>query len=372
MNLTKSKFPPVVHKNALIDPKLTFYLIIGGQIGVGILGFVRYIAKFVNQDSWIVVIAGGLGIHLVIWMMFSILNKHGGDLFNIHHQFFGKWLSIPLSFIFSFYYLVTGIVILRTYIETVQNWMFPGIPTLALSLFFVAITYYIVTKGFRVVTGIAFFCFVLTIWMIFTHYYPIRYGHVINLIPFFDNSFNDYFQGFKVLILSFLGIEYLLAYYPYIQNPNKAQKWAHFGAATTTIIYVLTTISTLMYFSPKQLQGITWPTLMEWKIVTLPFIERFEYIGISFFGIVCLINLALALWSSSRVLNRIFDIKQRFALLFLSLIMLFTPVLFTTRFKVDELNNMVGKMGFYLLYVYIPLLFIMSLIKKVNRNDQNT
>jgi hypothetical protein len=41
MNLTKSKFPPIVHKNASIDPKLTFFLIIGAQIGVGILGFVR-------------------------------------------------------------------------------------------------------------------------------------------------------------------------------------------------------------------------------------------------------------------------------------------------------------------------------------------
>jgi spore germination protein (amino acid permease) len=296
--------------------------------------------------------------------MFSILNKHGGDLFNIHHQFFGKWVSILLSFIFSIFYLATGIVILRTYIEAVQNWMFPGIPTWTLSLFFVAITYFIVSKGFRVVTGIAYFCFILTIWLLFTQYFPFKYGHVINLIPFFDNSFNNYFEGFKVLVLSFLGIEYLLAYYPYLQSPKKAQKWAHLGAATTTVIYLITTISTLMYFSPKQLQGLTWPTLMEWKIVTLPFIERFEYIGISFFGIVVLINLALSLWSSSRGINRIFDIKQRIALIVLSLIMLFTPALFTTRLKVDEFNNIIGKIGFYVLYAYIPLLFFISLIKK--------
>ena len=53
----KCKFPPQFHENAKIAPQLVFFLIIGAQIGVGILGFVRYIAKFVNQDSWLVVIA---------------------------------------------------------------------------------------------------------------------------------------------------------------------------------------------------------------------------------------------------------------------------------------------------------------------------
>ncbi|RZT21890.1 MULTISPECIES: GerAB/ArcD/ProY family transporter [Fictibacillus] len=364
MNLNKSKFPPQVHENAKIAPQLVFFLVIGAQIGVGILGFVRYIAKFVNQDSWLVVIAGGLGIHLVIWMMFSILNKHGGDIFNIHHQFFGKWLSIPLSLLLSLYYLATAVVVLRTFIEAVQNWMFPGIPTWTLSLIFAGLAYYIVSKGFRVITGIAFFCFVLTLWIMFTHYFPIKHGHVINLMPFFDHELEDFYQAFKVMVLSFIGFEYLLAYYPHIQDSKKAQKWAHYGSASTTVIYIITTISTLMYFSPKQLQGLTWPTLQEWKIVTFPFIERFEYIGISFFGIVILINLALALWASCRGLNRVFDIKIRLSVIPVSLILFLAPAFFTTRFQVDELNNYTGKIAYYLFYAYLPLLFVISIFKK--------
>lgn len=364
MNLTKSKFPPKVHKNALISPQLVFFLIIGSQVGVGILGFVRYVAKFVNQDSWIVVIAGGLGVHLVIWMMFSILNKHGGDLFNLHHYFFGKWLSIVLSMLFIIYYLITGILILRTYIEAVQNWMFPGLPTWTISLFFVALTYYVVSKGFRVVTGIGYFSFLLSTWLIFTHIFPLKYGHSINLLPVLDHGFMDYFAAFKVMVLSYLGVEYLLAYYPYLHEPKKAQKWAHIGAASTTFIYVITTLSTIMYFSPKQLQGLTWPTLMEWKIVTLPFLERFEYIGITVFAIVILINLSLSLWTSSRGINRLFDIKQRMALIPLTIILFAAPIFFTNRIEVDELNNIIGKAGFYLFYAYIPLLFLISLFKK--------
>ncbi|MBY6035019.1 spore germination protein [Fictibacillus nanhaiensis] len=364
MNLTNSKYPPSVHKNARISPQLVFFLIVGSQVGVGILGFVRYIAEFVNQDSWIIVIAGGLGVHLILWMMFSMLNKHGGDLFYLHHKFFGKWLALVPSLLFIVYILVTGIVVLRTYIEAVQNWMFPGLPTWAISLFFVALTYYIVSKGFRVVTGIAYFSFVLSVWLIFSHYFPIKFGHSINLLPVLSYSFKDYFEAFKIMVLSYVGIEYLFAYYPFLHDPKKAQKWAHIGAATTTFFYLLTTISTLMYFSPKQLQRLTWPTLMEWKIVTLPFIERFEYIGITVFAIVILINLALSLWSSSRGIHRMFDIKQRTALVLLSIILFVIPVLFTNRVEVDELNNMVGKVGTYLLYGYIPLLFLISLVKK--------
>lgn len=45
------------------------------QVGVGVLGFQRYIAKSAGHDAWMAVITGGILIHLLVWMSYQMLKK---------------------------------------------------------------------------------------------------------------------------------------------------------------------------------------------------------------------------------------------------------------------------------------------------------
>lgn len=363
------KLKQSVAENAKISPFLVYYLIIGMQIGIGILGYQRFIAKAAGYDAWISVIAAGLVIHLMVWMIYKIAETVEGDYVQAHQYIFGEKIGKFLSFsfiIFSFLYTVT---VVRAFVEIIQVWLFPDISVFWYSLAFYLLCIYIVFGGFRIVTGIAFFGTVLPSYLAFTFAYTFPYSDYSNLFPLFDHTLKEFSQAYFGMSLTYTGYETLLFFYPFIKEPKKSKKWAHLAVLTTTILYTLLALLTFSYFSEKQLQETIWPTLNMWKIVEMPFVERFEYIGIANWNLIILPNMCISLWVSSRLCKQIFQLKQRIGVILLSILGIAATTFITTRSQIDFLGNMVGKVGFIFSYIYIPFLFIAVIIaKKVKQN----
>jgi spore germination protein AB len=360
---------PIPEKNK-ISPFLVFFLIQSMQIGIGILGFQRIIAATAGYDAWISVIVAGLSIHIIIWLIYKIAETTNGDLMSVHVYLFGKKIGNVLSFLFIFYFLSLTITTLRTFVEIVQVWMFPELSTFWFSLAFMLLAIYIVYGGFRTVTGIAFFGVVLPSYLIFMFGFTFPYTDWSNLLPIFDHSLKDLTTATMNMSLTYLGYEILLFVYPFIKEPQKSKKWAHYAVLSTTILYTLLTLVTFAYFSEAQLQKNVWATLTMWKMVELPFVERFEYIGIANWNIIILPNICIPLWIASRILKKTVGIRQRKGVIILSTICLITVTFFTTREQISLLNNVLGKFSLILNYGYIPLLFVAILIaKKVKKSE---
>lgn len=100
------KLKQTVAENAKISPFLVFYLIIGMQIGIGVLGYQRHIAKAAGYDAWISVVVGGLVIHLILWMIFRICETVEGDFVQAHQYVFGEIVGRIIS---SFFMLYSGL-----------------------------------------------------------------------------------------------------------------------------------------------------------------------------------------------------------------------------------------------------------------------
>ena len=149
-----------------VSPFLVLYLIMSMQIGIGVLGYQRIIAKDAGYDAWISVLAAGLSIHIIIWMIYKICGTAEGDIVAANAFVFGKKIGNVISSIFIIYLLIFALAVLRTFIEVIQVWMFPEISTFWYSLVFLLLSVYIVFGGFRTVTGIAFFCIVLPSYLL--------------------------------------------------------------------------------------------------------------------------------------------------------------------------------------------------------------
>ncbi|PAM94468.1 hypothetical protein B4N84_12520 [Flavobacterium sp. IR1] len=65
----------------MIPPYLVFYLVHSMQVGVGVLGFTRYIAGIAGFRAWIAVLLTGVLFHIGIWVMYKILNENDKILF---------------------------------------------------------------------------------------------------------------------------------------------------------------------------------------------------------------------------------------------------------------------------------------------------
>lgn len=358
----------LVPEKAKISPFLVFFLVHTMQVGIGVLGYQRIIAQTAGYDAWISVVIAGLSVHIILWMIYKIAETANGDIVSAHTFVFGKKMGKLLSLPFVLYFLLICVSVLRTFIEVVQVWMFQDMSTFWYSLAFCSLAIYIIFGGFRTVTGVAFFGVVLPAYLIFTFFFTIPYADLRNLLPIFDHSIRDLVMASYQMSLTYLGYEILLFIYPFIKEPQKSKKWAHLGVLFTTFLYTFLTIVTFAYFSEGQLQKNVWATLTMWKIVEMPFVERFEYIGIANWNIIILPNFCIALWCASRIVKRVTNMKQKYGVLILAMVVLITINFLKTRQQIHTLIDYTGKIAFLINYGYIPLLFFLILIvKKVKK-----
>jgi spore germination protein (amino acid permease) len=357
-----------IKEQYLVSGFLALFLIHGMQVGVGVLGFQRTVVKSAGYDGWISVLLAGGVIHLIIACMYILLKRANGDLITIHRQIFGKWIGNLLSFFMCIYFVALATNVLRAYIEIVQVWVFDDLPTWSMAFVASVFFYYVVSGGFRPVVGLAFLGVIIPITLVPMLLLPLEFAKFINMLPIFKHSFAELALGAKDTTLSFLGIELLLIYYPFLKNRELTQKWAQFGAGITSMAYTIIMVVSLAFYSEEQLNKTIWPTLTLFKVVQLPFLERFEYFGISMWMFLIAPNIALAIWAASRCAKRAFKINQRLALAIAVITMAVVTILLPTRQEVNLYSKWVGEIGFYFVFVYIPVLVILqTIVLKVRR-----
>ncbi|MFB5660473.1 GerAB/ArcD/ProY family transporter [Alteribacillus sp. HJP-4] len=355
----------------LIPPFLVFFIISSMQIGVGVLGFPRYVAEDVTYEAWIAVVLSGICMSVTIWLTFSILKQGNGDIISIHREIFGKWIGNFLSFLLLVYFFALGLVVARTYIEVIQLWVFSQLPTWMMALNLCLLVLFLVTKGFRAVVGFCFFGTLITLVSLLSFLAPLEFAHYRNLQPFFDHGAMDYLRSIKTMTLSFLGVKLAFIYYPFIKKPEAGLKWALAGNGLSILIYTYIAVITTLFYSQGQLQSTIWPTITIWQIIELPFVERFESTGVALWMLVILPNVGLAFWAASRGMRLLFSWDQRKTLLGLLGLLLLLSSLFQTRQAIDTLNTVVSETGFYYVYVYIPLLWIAQKIVTGTRRKKS-
>ncbi|MCU9612394.1 spore germination protein [Caldibacillus lycopersici] len=352
---------PVTNK---ISPFLVFYLIHTMQVGVGMLGFQRIIATYAGTDGWISVLLTGVILHILMWMMYKMLAIVDGDIVTVHNYIIGKKATKIVCIPIILYFCLFAISVLRTYIEIIQVWMFQELETFWFALIYLLLVIYIIYGGFRTIVGIAFFSIVLPIYILVLFLFTVPFADFSNLLPIFDHSIGDILKGSRNMTFTVLGFESILLFYPFIKNPKKSHKYAHLAILFTTIVYLYICILTFSYFSENQLQKNTWPTLTMWKIIRLPFVERFEYIGIASWFLLILPIIAISIWGTSRIIKQVYSIRQRRSVLVISLLCLIGICIPTTRSEINMVTDLTAKIGFYFCYIYVPILFVATLIKK--------
>lgn len=358
-----------VNESLTVSPFFLFFLVHSTQTGVALLNFQSKIIKGAEQEAWISLLLVSLSFHLIIWFMFFILKKSKqGDIISLHQQLFGRWIGNVMNLFFYGYMLLSVSTIIRLYLSLLITWVFPYTPLWLLSIVLIFVITYVVMGGFRVITGICFWGVVIPTLLLTTIYFPLQYSYWTNLLPVFNHSLNDYFTSAKNSVLLFTGPEFLLIYFPFIKNNERSQKWVHLSQAYTTILYLLITIVSFVYFSHGQLEHTLWPTLIITKIINLPFVERFEYIYIFTWLLVILPPCCIALWGGIRILTESFKFKSRMALWMSIIIVHFIIINVRSRTDVDNLGSFLNVISSSFVYIYIPLLFLILItIQAVNK-----
>ncbi|MBY0155377.1 GerAB/ArcD/ProY family transporter [Cytobacillus firmus] len=353
-----------IKENSLVTPFLVFFLVHAMQAGLGLLELPRTIASSAGYDAWISVLIFGFIAHILIRLIYEIMKKSKGDLTWIHQQLFGKSIGWILSFVCVLYWMLLSIKWISVFIEVLKVTMFPELKTWWVALIFILLSYYAVQGGFRTVTGVCFFGVILPSSLLLTLYFPIQFADFRHLLPILDTSVQEIALSTKSTSWGYLGFETLFMYYHFIKQPEKSEKWAHFGTLYTTIIYLAVVIISFAFYTEEQLSRNRWPTLGLFAFLELPFLERFEILGIAIYMLAILPTICLVFWSSSWGVKQLFGMKQYTALIILLVIAFSIVGLFQERIMINKLESITLEIGFYFLVLYIPLLFVLTKIKR--------
>ncbi|MCQ6562762.1 GerAB/ArcD/ProY family transporter [Paenibacillus mendelii] len=348
-----------IQANQQIPSSSALYIIFGTQVGLDYLTFQRKLTQAVGQDAWIALLITALLIHLAIWWMFTLLNRQQADLATINKRLLGTWIGALFNTALIVYFLLICMMSIRLYSEIVRIWIFPTIHIWVLELILLLLSYYLVSGGLRVIAG--FFMFSQLFIVLNGIFYFLRnYYHPTNLLPIMTHTIPEISQAVWSIIPSFMGVEALLMFYPYLNNGKKAQRWSHGANAITMTVYLIILVFTLMFFSQEQLKDEMWPTLTLFKFVEFPFMERVEFIGATFQLSRVTPILSLYLWSALQTSKQQFRFSKRRMLPVYLVIVFIGSLMFHDVQQVLKSYSIIGQVGFVLLFVYVPLLIIVT------------
>ncbi|MBD0382581.1 GerAB/ArcD/ProY family transporter [Paenibacillus sedimenti] len=356
-----------ISEKYMISPYLIMFPLYVSIVGVGVLAYQRKLSEHAGYNAWISVILTGISIHLVIWMIYTILASHrdGQEIITLNHTLFGKFWGNIVNSAVVLYFVYGAFVKLKAYMEIVQVWFFPVMNILPLSIIIALLVYYAVSGGFRSVTGISVWATFISLASIFPEVLlSFPFLHPLNLLPLLNHSATDILLSSKSMVIEYLGFETLLLFYPFIKTPAKSQKWAHMIMIFVTFLYLIILILAFMFFSEGQLRHSVWPTIEMISIFEVPLLQRLEYFFVSLWFIKMVAGICIYLWVACRGMKTAFRLGQRHSLIVFLIAIVTLNYFIAGHRNIERVSEWYSTFGLYFIYAYIPFMFVWVLIRK--------
>lgn len=357
--------------NLIIKPNLQirafymFFIIAGVQIGVGIIGAPRYIFIEAERDSWLAILISFVFTCIVVAVMFLILKQYeNADYFSIHVDILGNLIGKFFGILILIYFGISFLSILMTYIQVVQIFLYNALPKWVLASLIMILVLYTVMGGIRIVVGVTFVFFIITLWLLVVLYDPFLRINWYNFLPLFETSLPDLLKGAKATTYTVSGFEILMIVYPFIKDKQKMKVPVYLALTFTTILLLLITMLSIGYFSPIGLKNINWALLLLIKSASFTFLERLDYIVVVFWLMVIIPNLVFLMWALAYGTKRLFKISQKKTHYIWTILILIVVNFFHYDYQISSLTDTVAKIGFWFIYVYPFILLPFVLIKK--------
>ncbi|WP_353948165.1 GerAB/ArcD/ProY family transporter [Sporolactobacillus sp. Y61] len=364
-----------INETHQISPMSVFFIPHTMQVGIGLLSYQQIASHHSGQDAWLAILIGGLTSLVLMWLILRLLEnerQYGrADLFSMHRRLFGKWLGHTLSLVMMAHVFLYAVVFLRSYLEILQVWIFPQLSLISFSAPFCLLIWYIVKGGIRTVGGVCFLSFIYLIPIYLSTAFAVPQLHFSNLMPVFDHHPMSLLASAYDTTGIFLGYELILYFYPFIKRPELTGKFAFFSLLTTLYLYIILMIVGIAFFSPGQLDVNIWPTVSLWKSITFPLLEHVDMIHIVFIVWLLIPSVSMSAWIVSRGMKQIIPVfKQKYALILVLIALTACTMMVRNGEQVKWINILYDRTGFFIVYLYIPFLFLYQwLISKVRRSS---
>lgn len=352
------------------------FLIIGMIVPTAMLTVPTSIVKYASTDAWLSLLLGtAVGIVTAL-VSSSVALKHPGlTLFQITEMHLGRVCSKTVGFLFTLYFFVTSIDVVRQFTDFMVQSVLNKTPSFVLGLIYIAIALYAVYHGIEViarvnsiVTTIGFLVFAVSTVFYFQEM------KLSNLLPIFQSSFGKILMGSFTSSTWFAEVVIIMLFASFLNNPGKARTIALVSISLVGLSLIWIVLGSIAIFGVRIIPLFDYPTFNVFRIIEVArFLERIDAFYIAVWVGLMFMKIAIIMFFGFYCLCQTFGIKaqQPFLLPFGMLTLTMSIVSWDS--KVEYKKFLTNGVSFYLLIsLVLPTILYIWLIFKKDKKKVTT
>ncbi|MFD9625303.1 GerAB/ArcD/ProY family transporter [Peribacillus muralis] len=281
------------------------FLIINTITGVGLITFPHDVSQ-VGYGGWVMPLLYGIVIQLFLLLFFKLLKYYPDlTLFQINTLLLGKVAGNVINFMIYIYAILVIYRVVQSYVHLVNLLVFQSSVTFWSIMALLFVTFSIVCKGNIIsLAQYHILSFFLSIWLLLFLVTGFNKGDITHLLPLFNFTAPDLMAAFPKGYFSFIGFEFILFFYPIINNKERAYKHTSIALWVVVFMYCFVTISTIIHYSDWELQHSTYPLVNFMQEVQLSFVVRIDNLFINLWLLLVVGTTATYIWIAKNALNQ--------------------------------------------------------------------
>ena len=353
-----------------ITPYQLFSLIIGGFIGPGFLKMPNILAQTAKQDAWIAAIVALIYPFTMILLCCYIAKRVGSrDIIDVTKDYMGKYLGSIVGFLFLLQSLIFTVTITGDLISISETYVVGFLTPLKITVIGFFISIYTSSKDIDTISKvnelIVFFISILILLSLSSF----KNLSLLNIQPVLGSGIKNIALASKDTAYVYIGAEVLLFFNKYVFPRENILKYSLLSIVFSTVIWVSTTLITLLFLGPDIVLKSKWPFIYVYSTVNLRIISNFMYIFIYIWSFIIFNCLGTYLFMGLEMLSTLTTLKKR------NLTIILTPLLFffaLILYKQKYRSYFIDIFSFsYVLFNYIYVLSLILLIKIRDKKTKN-
>ncbi|WP_455662266.1 GerAB/ArcD/ProY family transporter [Pradoshia sp.] len=338
----------------------------------GIMMFsLPYIANlYAKNNAWLSVIILLVSFQLIgFFVMFLHKRFPDKNLFEIAEIVLGKAIGKTLNLLLSLYYLITAVYVCLYGCFLTMEWVLPLTPKPVIYLILLIPSLYLAMAkldAFARYNSIAIF---VTLGLIFAICFAIPDMQFSFLLPIGEVPLAKIFKAALHISPIYSGINCLLIYLPKTGGTFKAKARAVYSSIfTISLIYLFLVATCLALLGTDALKIVIMPVLYLLKTVTIfGFFERLDLLMISIWLIPSLSAFVIYMHMAYTGVTQVIQKKNKKILVALFILVFIGCVALQSQlsiYKLHEGRHLLLPYNFIAMFVVIPLLLILAIIRK--------
>lgn len=360
--------------NESITNRQIAFILFGAIVGYGVVNLPNDAAAAAGTGAWIPLIFITAVVVLFTYFIIYIgYNNENQTLFEYSQKLMGKSVGKLITILYIIYFLLVFSILVRSYSEVVTTFFFHKTPPWAISLFFLLVVGYALTKKIKTIARITeIYIFLVLIGYIFIHFLMATQGKVVNIRPILGSEdITTYAKASFKLLFSFLGPEVIM-FIPINKKTNKGViKYPIVSIVLIGLLFIFIVESTISVVGIEDIIYYNASVFKVIKGIDIPYLEIFRrpdgvYIMFWTLSLFC----SLCIWSYGVVsLSKKFFKNSSLNIIILSVIAI-SFILSQFPKTPDEIEKMLSLAGYIGIFTLIVIPTILFIITKVRKNDK--